>query len=103
MGRDKWVEGRVGASGGGWLQEAFGWRAIFWLLTALGALFVVLMAVGVPETNARRDPTALHPGQMGRNLAVLLGDRSYLGYVLVTPLMFAGQFPFLSPPPPPLI
>ena len=59
-------------------------------------LFVVLMAVGVPETNVRRDPTALQPGQMGRNLAVLLGDRSYLGYVLVNALMFGGQFAFIS-------
>lgn len=81
---------------GGYLHEAFGWRAIFWLLTALGALFVVLMAVGVPETNVRRDPTALQPGQMGRNLATLLGDRSYLGYVLVNALMFGGQFAFIS-------
>ncbi len=81
---------------GGYLHEAFGWRAIFWVLAALGALFVALMVVGVPETNVRRDPTALHPGQMGRNLAVLLGDRSYLGYVLVNALMFGGQFAFIS-------
>jgi DHA1 family bicyclomycin/chloramphenicol resistance-like MFS transporter len=81
---------------GGYLHEAFGWRAIFWVLAALGALFVALMVVGVPETNVRRDPTALQPGQMGRNLAVLLGDRSYLGYVLVNALMFGGQFAFIS-------
>jgi MFS transporter, DHA1 family, multidrug resistance protein len=81
---------------GGYVHEAFGWRAIFWILATLGALFVVLMAVGVRETNVRRDPAALHPGQMGRNLAVLLGDRSYLGYVLVNALMFGGQFAFIS-------
>jgi DHA1 family bicyclomycin/chloramphenicol resistance-like MFS transporter len=81
---------------GGYVHEAFGWRAVFWVLAAAGALFTILMVLGVRETNVRRDPTALHPGQMGRNLAVLLGDRSYLGYVLVNALMFGGQFAFIS-------
>jgi DHA1 family bicyclomycin/chloramphenicol resistance-like MFS transporter len=81
---------------GGYVHEAFGWRAIFWVLATLGALFVVLMAVGVRETNVRRDLAALHPGQLGRNLRVLLTDRSYLGYVLVNALMFGGQFAFIS-------
>jgi DHA1 family bicyclomycin/chloramphenicol resistance-like MFS transporter len=81
---------------GGYVHEAFGWRAIFLVLAAFGAGFVALMAVGVPETNVRRDPTALQPEQMGRNLGVLLTDRSYLAYVLVNALMFGGQFAFIS-------
>jgi len=81
---------------GGYVHEAFGWRAIFFVLAGLGALFVVLMAVGVRETNVHRDPTALRPGHLRRNLSVLLTDRSYLGYVLVNALMFGGQFAFIS-------
>jgi len=81
---------------GGYLHEAFGWRAIFFVLAGLGAVFVALMVAGVSETNVRRDPTALHPGQLGRNVAVLLTDRSYLSYVLVNALMFGGQFAFIS-------
>jgi DHA1 family bicyclomycin/chloramphenicol resistance-like MFS transporter len=81
---------------GGYVHEAFGWRAVFFVLAGLGALFVALMAVGVRETNVRRDPTALHPQQMGRNVITLLTDRSYVGYVLVNALMFGGQFAFIS-------
>jgi DHA1 family bicyclomycin/chloramphenicol resistance-like MFS transporter len=81
---------------GGYLHEAFGWRAIFLVLAGAGALFVALMIVGVPETNVRQDPTALRPGQMGRNVAELLTDRSYVAYVLVNALMFGGQFAFIS-------
>ncbi|MGH7373080.1 MAG: multidrug effflux MFS transporter [Candidatus Rokuibacteriota bacterium] len=81
---------------GGYVHEAFGWRAIFFVLAAFGVCFVALMAAGVSETNVRRDPTALQPGQMGRNLGELLGDRSYLAYVLVNALMFGGQFAFIS-------
>jgi MFS transporter, DHA1 family, multidrug resistance protein len=81
---------------GGYVHDAFGWRAIFFVLAAAGTLFVALMIAGVPETNRRRDPTALRPGQMGRNAAVLLTDRSYVAYVLVNALMFGGQFAFIS-------
>ncbi|HUM17235.1 MAG TPA: multidrug effflux MFS transporter [Candidatus Nitrosotalea sp.] len=81
---------------GGYVHESFGWRAVFYVLAAAGALFVALMAAGVRETNVRRDHTALQPGAMGRNLAVLLTDRAYLAYVLVNALMFGGQFAFIS-------
>jgi DHA1 family bicyclomycin/chloramphenicol resistance-like MFS transporter len=81
---------------GGYVHEAFGWRAIFVVLGSLGALFLVLMIAGVRETNVRRDPTALRWNQLGRNVGVLLGDRSYLAYVLANALMFGGQFAFIS-------
>jgi DHA1 family bicyclomycin/chloramphenicol resistance-like MFS transporter len=81
---------------GGYVHEAFGWRAVFYVLAGFGILFVTLMTVGVRETNVRRDLTALQPGAMGRNLAVLLGDRGYLAYVVVNALMFGGQFAFIS-------
>jgi DHA1 family bicyclomycin/chloramphenicol resistance-like MFS transporter len=81
---------------GGYVHEAFGWRAVFWVLAGAGALLTALMALGVRETNVRRDPTALNPGQMGRNVGELLSDRSYLGYVMVNALMFGGQFAFIS-------
>ena len=47
---------------GGYLHEAFGWRAIFLVLAGAGALFVALMIAGVPGTNVRRDPAACSPG-----------------------------------------
>ena len=81
---------------GGYVHEAFGWRAIFFVLAGLGACFVTLMMAGVRETNVRLDPDALRPGQLVHNVGVLLTDRSYLGYVLVNALMFGGQFAFIS-------
>jgi DHA1 family bicyclomycin/chloramphenicol resistance-like MFS transporter len=81
---------------GGYVHEAFGWRAVFYVLAGAGALFALLMAAGVRETNVRRDPTALQPGALGRNIAVLVTDRAYLAYVLVNALMFGGQFAFIS-------
>jgi MFS transporter, DHA1 family, multidrug resistance protein len=81
---------------GGVIHMAFGWRAVYLALAACGATFLGLAALLVPETNRRRDPDALRPGHLATNAADLLGDRTFLGYVLVVALMFGGQFAFIS-------
>ena len=81
---------------GGVVHVAFGWRAVYLALAACGAAFLGLALLLVPETNRRRDPDALRPGHLATNAADLLGDRSFLGYVLVVALMFGGQFAFIS-------
>jgi DHA1 family bicyclomycin/chloramphenicol resistance-like MFS transporter len=81
---------------GGVVHVAFGWRAVYLTLAVCGAVFLGLAALLVPETNRRRDPDALRPGHLATNAADLLGDRTFLGYVLVVALMFGGQFAFIS-------
>ena len=76
---------------GGFVHVAFGWRAVYLVLAAFGAVFLVVAAWLVPETNRQRDP-----GQLMTNLTALLADRRFLGYVLVAALMFGGQFAFIS-------
>jgi MFS transporter, DHA1 family, multidrug resistance protein len=81
---------------GGVLHVAFGWRAVYLALATCGAVFLGIATLLVPETNRRRDPDALRPGHLATNAADLLGDRGFLGYVLVVALMFGGQFAFIS-------
>jgi len=81
---------------GGVLHVAFGWRAVYLALAACGAVFLGVATLLVPETNTRRDPDALRPGHLATNAADLLGDRTFVGYVLVVALMFGGQFAFIS-------
>ena len=81
---------------GGVIHVAFGWRAVYLTLSACGVAFLGLAVLLVPETNRRRDPNALRPGHLVTNAADLLGDRTFLGYVLVAALMFGGQFAFIS-------
>jgi DHA1 family bicyclomycin/chloramphenicol resistance-like MFS transporter len=81
---------------GGVIHVAFGWRAVYLTLAACGVAFLGLAVLLVPETNRRRDPNALRPGHLVTNAADLLGDRTFLGYVLVAALMFGGQFAFIS-------
>jgi MFS transporter, DHA1 family, multidrug resistance protein len=81
---------------GGVIHVAFGWRAVYLTLAACGVVFLGFAVLLVPETNRRRDPNALRPGHLATNAADLLGDRTFLGYVLVAALMFGGQFAFIS-------
>jgi DHA1 family bicyclomycin/chloramphenicol resistance-like MFS transporter len=81
---------------GGVIHVAFGWRAVYLTLAGCGAAFLGIAALLVPETNRRRDPDALRPGHLATNAADLMGDRTFLGYVLVVSLMFGGQFAFIS-------
>jgi DHA1 family bicyclomycin/chloramphenicol resistance-like MFS transporter len=81
---------------GGVVHVALGWRAVYLILAAFGALFLALAALLVPETNRRRDPDALRPGHLATNAADLLRDPAFLGYTLVVALMFGGQFAFIS-------
>ena len=81
---------------GGYVHEAFGWRAIFFVLAGAGALFVALMIVGRARDQCPPRSHRAAAGQMGRNVAELLTDRSYVAYVLVNALMFGGQFAFIS-------
>jgi MFS transporter, DHA1 family, multidrug resistance protein len=81
---------------GGFVHVAFGWRAVYLTLAACGAVFLGIAALLVRETNRRRDPDALRPGHLTTNVAELLTDRTFLGYVLVVALMFGGQFAFIT-------
>jgi DHA1 family bicyclomycin/chloramphenicol resistance-like MFS transporter len=76
---------------GGVVHVNFGWRAVYLVLAAWGALFLGAAVLLVPETRQQRDP-----GRLATNAAELLADRGFLGYVLVAALMFGGQFAFIT-------
>ena len=81
---------------GGYLQVAFGWRSVFAVLGGMGAFYFVLYAVLIPETNRYPDPTALSPSRLFRNIGELLGNRLYLGNVLLMTMLFCGFFAFIT-------
>lgn len=75
---------------GGFMQEWFGWRSNFALLTLTGFSLATLVLVRLPETLRRPVPDALRPGPMLRTYAALLSDRGYLGNVLMVGGIFGG-------------
>jgi DHA1 family bicyclomycin/chloramphenicol resistance-like MFS transporter len=81
---------------GGQLLVNFGWRSVFWVLAAYGALWLAIVTVFLPESLsiARRQRQ-----RIAEILAVygrLLRDRDYMGFVLPGGLVFSGLLAYIA-------
>ncbi len=82
---------------GGLLETAFGWRAIFYFITAASLSVAVLIAIALPETRRDRGTSSSFRGDVGK----LIRDRAFIGYVLCQVLAsqiiftFAGGGPYI--------
>src|SRR5437773_4622683 len=61
---------------GGLLETAFGWRAIFYCITAGSLAVTVAIALALPDTRGDRAATGGFRGDVGS----LLGSRAFIGY-----------------------
>jgi len=81
---------------GGQLLGIFGWRSIFWVHAVYGSVWLMAVAVGLPESLdvARRQRQRIGAvlGIYGR----LLRDRAFMAHVLVGALIFAGLLAYIS-------
>jgi MFS transporter, DHA1 family, multidrug resistance protein len=82
---------------GGLLETAFGWRAIFYVITAASLTIAVAIALALPETRRDRAEGSGLRGDVGS----LIKSRAFIGYVLCQVLAsqiiftFAGGGPYL--------
>jgi DHA1 family inner membrane transport protein len=76
----------LGVPFGAWLGLAFGWRATFFAVAAIGLVALVVLAVLVPAVAVTEAPTPLH-----RELRAVVAPQVLLGF-LMTVLGFAGVF-----------
>jgi DHA1 family bicyclomycin/chloramphenicol resistance-like MFS transporter len=82
---------------GGLLETAFGWRSIFYVITAASLVIAVAIALTLPET--RRDRT--EAGGFRGDVGSLFKSRAFIGYVLCQVLAsqiiftFAGGGPYV--------
>lgn len=80
----------LGVPFGAWLGLAYGWRATFWAVVAIGVFAFVVLALLVPRDAAQRDSVTL-----AEELAVLRRPQVLLG-LLMTVLGFGGVFAVFS-------
>jgi MFS transporter, DHA1 family, multidrug resistance protein len=82
---------------GGILEIGFGWRAIFYFITASSLGVAVLIAIALPETRRARAESSGFRG----DVRSLLTNRAFIGYVLCQVLAsqiifaFAGGGPYI--------
>ncbi|MBR1125300.1 multidrug effflux MFS transporter [Bradyrhizobium lablabi] len=87
----------LSALAGGLLEITFGWRAIFYFITAASLGVAVLIAIALPETRGERSESNSFRGDVGS----LLRSRAFIGYVLCQSLAsqiiftFAGGGPYI--------
>jgi DHA1 family bicyclomycin/chloramphenicol resistance-like MFS transporter len=81
---------------GGQLLVHFGWRAVFWLLTAYAAVWLVVVATLLPESL----PSARRLRQPLKDVLIvywrLARDRRFIGHALSGALIFAGLLAYIS-------
>ena len=76
----------LGVPFGAWLGLAFGWRATFWAVAAIGLMALAVLAVFVPKARQAAPPVAL-----SEEFAVLRRPQVLLGLAM-TVLGFGGVF-----------
>lgn len=84
---------------GGLVLLLVDWRGIFAVLALVGLTLLLGVHRRLAETNVRRTPGAVDPGQLARNYAALATDRRFVAYVATLMAGSVGLFAFISASP----
>jgi len=74
----------------------FGWREIFFLLTAIGVLSLILIVLRLPETLNPAHVRPLRIESIVVNYWRLFTHRNFVGYALTGGTMMAGTFAYIA-------
>jgi DHA1 family bicyclomycin/chloramphenicol resistance-like MFS transporter len=80
---------------GSWLHEHFGWRSVFWFLSAFGSL-LVLMGFFIKETLADEHRQSIHPGAVIRVYISAFLNRRFVALIFSLSFSFAGLFLYIA-------
>ena len=84
---------------GGALVAAYGWRAIFWILTAFGVLMTVAVIVYLQESRSAETAAQARSEHPFRAYLALLRQPVLVGYMLAGGLNSAALFAYISASP----
>jgi DHA1 family bicyclomycin/chloramphenicol resistance-like MFS transporter len=84
---------------GGYLHAAFGWRAVFWFLTALGVALFAITWRWVPESLPPAARVQFHPLVLARHYMSALRNPRFVAGALAIGCAFGGQALYISAAP----
>ena len=84
---------------GGFLQNAFGWRSMFWVLLLLVLGLLYWTARSLPETLPKAARHALRPRVMWRNYRTVLTRIDFLILALIPAMNFCAFFIYIASAP----
>ncbi len=80
---------------GGWLHDHYGWRSVFWFLSAYGCLmFLVSLFVGETLSGANRQ--SIQPAAVWRVYVKTLTHRAFPALVINLSMSFAALFIYIA-------
>jgi len=80
---------------GGFLMDAYGWRAMFLLALGMGVAILALVVWRLPETHRKRT-RFLGFRSLARDYAILLRSSRFLGYTMHTAFSTGGFYALIS-------
>jgi DHA1 family bicyclomycin/chloramphenicol resistance-like MFS transporter len=84
---------------GGWLQAAFGWRAVFVFLVSFAGFSWLLCRVLLPETLPREHRRPMHPVYLARSYWSVLTSLPFVALCGALTLNFSGFFIYVASAP----
>jgi DHA1 family bicyclomycin/chloramphenicol resistance-like MFS transporter len=86
----------LGPVAGGLAAAAFGWRAALGLVAIAGALTLLWVAWGLPETAAQLNPRATSPGPLLRQWSRIARHPVFVAWTLLISSTYGGLFVILA-------
>jgi len=80
---------------GGWLHDQFGWRSVFWFLSAFGSM-LVLMGFFIKETLVADQRQSLHPRAVISVYISALLHKRFPALIFSLSFAFAGLFLYIA-------
>ena len=81
---------------GSFISESFGWRGVFWAVTAAALVAVVLLATSLKETRPPEERAGSSFGEALRAYRFLMGNGRFLGLTAIGSFAISSFFVYLS-------
>ncbi|WP_304595808.1 multidrug effflux MFS transporter [Alicyclobacillus sendaiensis] len=81
---------------GGMVLTAAGWRGIFWFLTAVGMVLLVMARFVLPETLPRARRVSRSAGAPGTAYLAVLRDKTFTVYAVISGLYMGAIFAYVA-------
>lgn len=81
---------------GGYVTEAFGWHAVFWILTGMGVAILLATVLWLPDTYKPDKSLSLKPKPIMINFWQVLREPQFYTYSLTGAIAFSGLFAYVA-------
>jgi MFS transporter, DHA1 family, multidrug resistance protein len=89
----------IAPTAGGYVTTAFGWHAVFIILTVMGILMLLASIFWLPESYRPDTTMSLRPGPIIRNFWQVMKEPQFYTYTLTGAIAFSALFAYVSASP----